>query len=322
MDNSNWSGSDEPIFNIGAVTRTTGIPVATLHAWERRYGFPISMRTPGGHRLYSQAVIQQLLQVKSRIDQGMQTRHAIKLVQNNFSKVAAQSNLQLDEFGKQSQPSIQVDPTNFVNALLEQNIQRADQILGDLLAVCSPEELTLQVIGPALHEIGENWAVDKISITEEHLITNYLRHRLLMWMNTGPRPKSNAPIMLACAPGEWHEGSLLMLGVLLSRQGWPLIYLGQNINLKDMATYIQKKDPLAVVLIAMRSETAIELLDWPKWVHQDSGRPIMAYGGKAFNDDPSLFKKVPGIYLGSSIQAGVDRLNSLLSDYLSKSSGI
>ena len=315
MDNLYWSGSGEPILNIGAVTRATGIPAATLHAWERRYGFPLSMRTPGGHRLYSQAVIQQLLQVKSRIDQGMQTRHAIKLVQNEISQVAVQSNYQPDESSKQSLPHIHIDPTNFMNALIQQDIQRADQILGELLAVYSPEELTLQVIGPALYEIGENWAVENITITEEHLITNYLRHRLLMWMNTGPRPKSNAPIMLACAPGEWHEGSLLMLGVFLSRQGWPLIYLGQNVNLKDMASYIQKKDPQAVVLIAMRSETAIELLDWPRWVHQDSGRPIIAYGGKAFNDDPSLLERIPGIFLGSTLQAGVDRLNSLLSDF-------
>jgi len=315
MNNLNWSGSDEPIFNIGAVARATGIPITTLHAWERRYGFPISMRSPGGHRLYSKALIQQLQLVKSRIDEGMQTRHAIKLIQNEFSKAVAQNIHPPDKFSQQSIPTIHIDPTNFMKALSRQDIQRADQILGELLAVYSPEELTLQVIGPVLNEIGENWAGDKTSITEEHFISNYLRHRLLMWMNTGPRPSSNAPIILACAPGEWHEGSLLMLGVLLRRQGWPLIYLGQNVNLKDMATFIQNIAPLAIVLVAMRSETAKEIMDWPKWIHQISGKPIMAYGGKAFNDDPSLIKKVPGIFLGSSIQDGVDKLNSLISVY-------
>ena len=46
-----WNASDESIYNIGVVSRMTGVPVATLRVWERRYGFPRSERTPGGHRL-------------------------------------------------------------------------------------------------------------------------------------------------------------------------------------------------------------------------------------------------------------------------------
>lgn len=316
MDNSKWSESDEPILNIGAVTRATGIPVATLHVWERRYGFPASVRTPGGHRLYSKEIIKQLLLVKSRIDQGMQTRHAIKLVQNELSSDSDGIIQQPPEIQNQNWLSHQIDPSNFIEAILQHNFQKADQILGDLLAVYSPEELTLQVIGKALYMIGENWSVDTVSISEEHLITNYLRHRLLLWMNTGPRPRSDTPILLACAPGEWHEGSLLMMGVLLSRLRWPLIYLGQNVPLSDLGGYIQNNAPLVVVLVAMRAETAKALADWPKWIHQTSGRPLVAFGGKAFIDDPALVKKVPGIFLGENIQEGVDKLNSLLSGVL------
>jgi DNA-binding transcriptional MerR regulator len=44
-------GSDEPLYNIGVVTRMTGISMATLRAWERRYEFPQAQRTSGGHRL-------------------------------------------------------------------------------------------------------------------------------------------------------------------------------------------------------------------------------------------------------------------------------
>ena len=62
--------SEEPLFNIGAVERVTGVPVATLRAWEHRYGFPESARTPGGHRLYSQRDIQRIEWVKERIEQG------------------------------------------------------------------------------------------------------------------------------------------------------------------------------------------------------------------------------------------------------------
>ena len=46
--------NDEPLYNIGVVSRMTGISMATLRAWERRYEFPDSERTAGGHRLYSE----------------------------------------------------------------------------------------------------------------------------------------------------------------------------------------------------------------------------------------------------------------------------
>ena len=60
-------GSDEPLYNIGVVSRMTGVSMATLRAWERRYNFPNSERTSGGHRLYSENDVLQLRWVKDRI---------------------------------------------------------------------------------------------------------------------------------------------------------------------------------------------------------------------------------------------------------------
>ena len=46
---------------------------------------------------------------------------------------------------------------HLIDSLLHPDLKQADQLLGDMLAFYSPEELTLQVIGPALNEIGEAW---------------------------------------------------------------------------------------------------------------------------------------------------------------------
>lgn len=320
MNNQPILTSEDPIFNIGSVARITGIPIVNLHAWERRYGFPISTRTTGGHRLYSENEIQRLQFVKKMIDQGMQTRQAIKLVLAERTSIPT-VNLQVSQPFQENDlpiniPPIEIPNGKFMKALLNLDIDRADQILRELIALYTPEELTLKLIGPALHEVGERWATGSVSITGEHLISNYLRQKLLMWMNTGPRPRSNASIVLACAPGEWHEGSLLMLGVLLSRQAWRLTYLGQNVPLADLASYIQKYAPLAVVCVAMQKEPAKAFSEWPEWVQPVSGKPIMMFGGKAFLDDPDLKNKIPGIYLGDNIESGVERLNTILRDTL------
>lgn len=128
-------------------------------------------------------------------------------------------------------------------ALLNHDLNRAHQLLNDMLALQSPETLTLDVIGPTFAEIGEMWEKGQITVATEHLASNYLCHRLLMWMVSGPPPKPVAPIVLACAPDEWHEGSLLMLGVLLRRKGWPIAYLGQNVPFPDLASFIRFNRP-------------------------------------------------------------------------------
>src|SRR4029077_18451971 len=69
---------EEPLISIGACSRLTGVPEATLRVWERRYSFPNSSRTSGGHRLYSQEEVVRLAWVKARLAEGMQVSQAIR----------------------------------------------------------------------------------------------------------------------------------------------------------------------------------------------------------------------------------------------------
>ena len=45
---------------IGAIAQEIGLTKDTLRVWERRYGFPQPMRSPGGERLYPQEQVTKL----------------------------------------------------------------------------------------------------------------------------------------------------------------------------------------------------------------------------------------------------------------------
>jgi DNA-binding transcriptional MerR regulator len=304
----------EAIFNIGAVTRMTGIPVTTLHAWERRYGFPhSSARTLGGHRLYSEKDVTLLRCVKAQIEQGINAHLAVTAVQKMDleGRLPAEHPVEAPRSADPS-PASPASREQLAEALFQHDLARADRMMGEMLAFTSPEEITLNVIGPLLAGLGDAWAEGRITVPDEHLASNYLRHRLLMWMVTGPRPRETSPIVLACAPGEWHEGSLLMLGVLLRRQGWPAAYLGQNVPFVDLAAFVRQVQAGAVVLVGMREEPARLLADWPKWIKQTAGKPLVTFGGRGFVVQPELQGLVPGIYLGNSVQEGMEKLEGLL----------
>jgi len=326
------TGSEEPLYNIGVVSRMTKISMATLRAWERRYEFPESKRTMGGHRLYSEKDIIRLRWVKERVDEGMQTAQAIHALRHQ--EQTGQAVLTEEDFRETMPARIEridamdkgerEDKRSFsasvqerlLYALLHQNTQQADQLIAEALAVLSPEVIILDIIRVVLNEVGELWQQDKISIASEHLATNYLRQRLLMWMVSGPPPRTQHSIVLACAPDEWHEGSLLILGALLRRRLWPIVYLGQSVPLPDLASFVHDVNPSMVVLNAMTEETAKSLMDWPKLLPDvvSKGRPIVGFGGRVFVEKPEWRLKIAGIYLGNNFEEGILTIEKLLRD--------
>jgi MerR family transcriptional regulator, light-induced transcriptional regulator len=315
MTQNHPSDQNEASLNIGAVERMTGIPVATLHAWERRYGFPHApVRTAGGHRLYSMRDVNLLQQVKLEMGRGLSTRQAVAAVMGRTRSTGEAPD-------KHSQAAVSPGTSEIFDEMRRElgrvleahDLNKADELIGNNLVFASPEEIILQVIGPVLSDLGEAWVQGRISVQDEHLASNYLRQRLLTWLMAAPPPREIAPLLLACAPGEWHEGGLLMLAVLLRRRGWPVEYLGQNVPFKDLAHFIDQINPSALILVAMLEKTALELVKWQDWVKQVGGRPLVTFGGRAFVIQPELKKAVPGgIYLGDDIRSGLIRLEGLL----------
>jgi DNA-binding transcriptional MerR regulator len=322
--------NDEPLYNIGVVARMTGISMATLRAWERRYDFPESERTAGGHRLYSEKDIVRLRWVKARIDEGMQTAQSISALrhQENTGHLVMTANVAApvqplsvektpsyrEDFIDDGRPYLEVFRDRLHSMLLNRDLDHADGLLGEALAVSTPDDLILKVIAPNIASFGQLWERGEVSVATEHLATNYLRQRLLSWMLSGPPPRSTKPVVMACAPEEWHEGSLLVLGALMRRRRWPVAYLGQSLPLPDLAEYVRELAPNLVVLVAMTEKTASLLSDWPQSLPEatQGKHPIIGYGGLVFREQPEWRLRVPGIYLGNTFEEGISTMERLL----------
>jgi len=312
-------GSDEPLYNIGVVARMTGVSMATLRAWERRYDFPDAERTAGGHRLYSERDVLRLRWVKDRIDEGMQTSQSILALRHqekvgNLSLIEQSPAVQTEKTGEYAL-HLQSYETQLYKLLLDSNLNAADTLLAESLAVNSPEDLILNVIGPVLAAVGDAWEEGKISVATEHLATNYLRQKLMMWMLGGPPPRSVNPIVLACAPNEWHEGSLLVLGALLRRRRWPVAYLGQALPLDQLAEFVRDLRPPLIVFVAMTGQTVADLENWETYLPEaaQSGKPVVGFGGRIFIKHPEWINRIPGNYLGDTYMDGLGNIEKLLS---------
>jgi MerR family transcriptional regulator, light-induced transcriptional regulator len=106
---------------------------------------------------------------------------------------------------------------------------------------------------PYLHDLGERWALNKVSVAQEHFASNLLRGRLAGlargWgYGEGPRA------ILACAPGEQHDLALLAFGIVLHRGGWRVEYLGANTPVADLTRTARDVHADLVVVAAVTPE--------------------------------------------------------------------
>ena len=81
----------DPRFRIGAVSKTTGIPVSTLRIWETRYGAFNPVKTEGKQRLFDEHDVSKAILLKQLSGEG----HAISAIANlDLAQLRRMSNLE------------------------------------------------------------------------------------------------------------------------------------------------------------------------------------------------------------------------------------
>ena len=322
--------STTPLYNIKAVVQATEISPSTLRAWERRYNVCNPQRSDSGYRLYSERDVAVLQWLKMQVDTGMaigqaaawyesllhETRHPEQVVLPGSStdEMLAHWGTNGDsgkQHAKQAR-SLELLQQELMNALLSYNEEGAGQLLAEAFAMYTLEQIGEQLIAPVLVEVGKLWHSGQISITTEHYVSNYLKHRLSALIQTSPNGPG-AQVWVGCAPNEQHEIAPMLLALYLRRAGYRVRYLGQRLPVDDLVSDVQKSAPDIVILSASTKEAASELQRTTEALaNLQKDRLIIGYGGRIFNEEPQLRSSVPGIFLGAKATDAVDMAKELL----------
>ena len=110
----------------------------------------------------------------------------------------------------------------------------AHAVLDEILDSFGVEAVLRDVILPALEQVGDDWQRGSIDISQEHFVSNLIRGRLLALARLWGR--GGGPLaLLACAPGEQHDITLLAFGLVLRSHGWRILYLGADTPIETVA---------------------------------------------------------------------------------------
>jgi DNA-binding transcriptional MerR regulator len=307
-------------YNLGVVVQETGIKPDALRVWEKRYNLPQPQRSEGGHRLYSDYDIQVIKWLKDRQDEGMRIGQAAnywrELESNDIDPLLEYP----VEVSEQSQTrsitgtnqTIQELRENWINACLDYDEVKAEQILTQAFAQFPLEFVCIELISLGLNTIGDYWYQGKASVQQEHFASELALKKIQALLSSAPRPIHDKMFLISCPAGEYHTLPILILNLLLRYSGWETLYLGANVPTDRLSLTIKETKPDLAVLSATTLPAAAALLDSVK-VLADHNIPS-AFSGKIFTDIAGLAELVPAHFINGDLSESVSHLTNLINN--------
>ncbi|MFZ6029459.1 MAG: MerR family transcriptional regulator [Chloroflexota bacterium] len=316
--------SQSPTYNLKAVLKETGLKADVLRAWERRYDLPRPERTSGGHRLYSEYDIETVKWLRARQAEGLSISRAAEL----WKEIVAEGADPLEKYSTAGSPSPRNHPfeeslpiadtrienlrQSWLEAALNFNGARADEILSQAFAVYPVETVCTQVIQQGLGEIGKYWYLDQASVQQEHFASALASRRLEALITAAPEPTRKQSLLMGCPSGERHTLPILMFSLLLRRRGFRVVYLGADVPNERLEETVATIQPNLTVLAAQQLTTAASLRSAALIMRKRAG--VLAYGGLIFNRIPELRQRIPAHFLGENLETALASIEGLVSD--------
>ena len=223
-------------FTIKDLSNLSGIKAHTLRIWEQRYTFLKPNRTFTNIRYYNNEELKTILNIALLNKYGFKISHIDKMTgQEVQDKI-----LSLNQTQAQQERLV----NQLIQAMVDLEIESFEKTLNQYIVAKGIEKTITQIIFPFLEKIGILWMTNHINPTQERLVTNVIRQKLINGIEqVKPLLTSDKKIILFLPEGEHHELGLLFMYFLLKSRGIYVWYLGANIPLKDVEYLVNLKKP-------------------------------------------------------------------------------
>ena len=117
-----------------------------------------------------------------------------------------------------------------------------------------PQDVYVDLLGPALHEIGSAWERGEIGIADEHLASGVAASIVgRMGPRFRRRGRHRGTVVVAMPVGERHGLGVAMLADILSQAGFEVLNLGPDTPPESLQTAMAARDDLSAVVVSVVS---------------------------------------------------------------------
>jgi MerR family transcriptional regulator, light-induced transcriptional regulator len=223
-------------FTIKDLENLSGIKAHTIRVWEQRYSFLKPERTGTNIRFYSNNELKTVLNIALLNKFGYKISHIDKMTVDEIKDRL----LSLNQVQAQQERIV----NELVESMVDVDIEKFEFVLDNYIIARGIERSISQIIFPFLEKIGILWLTSHINPAQEHLVTNIIRQKLIVGIESvASAVDLKKTILLFLPEGEYHELGLLFLYYILKSRGAKVLYLGANVPLNDVAYVAKFKRP-------------------------------------------------------------------------------
>lgn len=240
-----------------------------------------------------------------------------------FAGRAIEAALQILPDASEEIPSL-IDASNpdhkianeYLRALLSNDREKAYQLVRDYVeGRNSIRSVFANVFGVAQREVGRLWQLNRISVAQEHYCTaatEVIMARISERLVGRPRSRKTK-VVAFCPPSEEHCVGLQMICELLELEGWPTQFVGAKVPLASAVAFMSGMKPGFVLISATTAMRISELRSLIQALTRALPTAKIIVGGRLFDNDPGLPKKLGAHAVGKDPNEAVNLLEQLSS---------
>ena len=298
------------MYTIKRAAELTGISVATLRAWERRYGVVSPKRSDGGYRLYGPEDVRALAIMNSLVTDGWSAREAAT---ETLRRLAA------PEPGGRAGRSARVSPIRptggtrggpqsedaeaFLRAAERLDAASATAVLDARFALGTFEHVVDDWLMPTLRLVGEAWAHGRLTVAGEHLVSYAVQRRLAGAYEAASGRSDGPGLLIGLPTGARHELGLLAFAVAARRAGFATAYVGADLPAEEWVRAVELRHAMGIVMAVPRTDDIDAAHAIVDAVHARHPEVVIGLGG---SEQEAIEDGV--VHLGHSITVAVGEM--------------
>lgn len=237
-------------FTIKDLETLSGIKSHTIRMWEKRHQFLQPERSDSNIRYYTLAELKHLLTTALLNKYGYRISAIVRMEEaerNQRTEAIFLTNAQTDRAVNE-----------LLLLMLEADMDQFEYLLNQYIGKLGIETVVLEIIFPFLERCRGLRRSIYNNPVREYMLTNIIRQKIISGIeHLMPNKKRRETALLFLPQGQFAELTLLSIFFFLKREGYKVIYLGANVQIKNVELLSTQKDPALIVTCLNKNTQAI-----------------------------------------------------------------
>ena len=300
------------MYTIKQASLLTGVPIASLRAWERRYAIAVPQRNASGYRVYCEQDIALISTMRDLVEHGWAPADAAEAIRNGtvqprMGLASGDAPVATDLVVPGKPPHAITHMQRFLSSAARLDASGIEESLDGGFALGSFEHVVDSWLFPTLEALGEGWARGEIDVAGEHAASHAVQRRLAAAFDAAGSRARGPRVVVGLPSGSQHDLGALAFATAIRRRGLDVLYLGANVPVSSWEAAVLGREAKAAVLAVVTPEdrpAAVAVAE--RLLGLDPG-PIVCSGGSSADE------LAPGVHLlAPSIGESAEELDNLL----------